>query len=238
MDGWWSSGARADLERCLADGGPVGVLIGVQGGQVLEGSLDNVARLREHGVRMFAPAHVMDNALVGSSTGRSATGLTAFGREALAALEEQSIDRRPGAHVAAGVEDLMAVLSGRSMLSHTGLTDIAHGRLALAALLRGEPQHSGVRWRARSANMGVWWESRCRRSCSAARRWTRRLAPSRWRSSPPARIGVALGSDMDGALKMVVDVEGLPALAGALLDAGLPRSVGRRRDGPERVTSG
>jgi microsomal dipeptidase-like Zn-dependent dipeptidase len=28
---------------------------------------------------------------------------------------------------------------------------------------------------------------------------------------------VALGSDMDGALRMVVDVEGLPALAGALL---------------------
>ena len=82
---------RADMERCLAGSGPVGVLIGIQGGQVLEGSLENVARLRDHGVRMFAPAHVMDNALVGSSTGRSATGLTAFGQEALAALEEQSI---------------------------------------------------------------------------------------------------------------------------------------------------
>jgi microsomal dipeptidase-like Zn-dependent dipeptidase len=32
---------------------------------------------------------------------------------------------------------------------------------------------------------------------------------------------VALGSDMDGALRMLIDVEGLPALAGALLAAGL-----------------
>ena len=39
----------ADLERCLAVGGPIGVLLGVQGGHVLEGDLRNVARLSERG---------------------------------------------------------------------------------------------------------------------------------------------------------------------------------------------
>jgi microsomal dipeptidase-like Zn-dependent dipeptidase len=33
---------------------------------------------------------------------------------------------------------------------------------------------------------------------------------------------VGLGSDMDGALRMVVDVEGLPALADGLLERGIP----------------
>ena len=36
---------------------------------------------------------------------------------------------------------------------------------------------------------------------------------------------VALGSDMDGALRMLIDAEGLPALADALLAAGLSESV-------------
>lgn len=32
---------------------------------------------------------------------------------------------------------------------------------------------------------------------------------------------VAIGSDMDGALKMLIDIEGLPALTDALLRSGL-----------------
>ena len=66
---------RADLEACLADDGPTGIVIGVQGGHIIEGSLANIARLRDLGVRMFALGHVMDNALVGSSTGRGRGGL-------------------------------------------------------------------------------------------------------------------------------------------------------------------
>jgi microsomal dipeptidase-like Zn-dependent dipeptidase len=43
---------------------------------------------------------------------------------------------------------------------------------------------------------------------------------------------VALGSDMDGALREVIDAEGLPALTSALLDAGGARADRRRRHGP------
>jgi membrane dipeptidase len=35
---------------------------------------------------------------------------------------------------------------------------------------------------------------------------------------------VGIGSDMDGALKMLIDVEGYPALAGVLLESGVPVS--------------
>jgi membrane dipeptidase len=36
---------------------------------------------------------------------------------------------------------------------------------------------------------------------------------------------VAIGSDMDGALKMVIDVEGLPGLTDALLESGLDETA-------------
>jgi microsomal dipeptidase-like Zn-dependent dipeptidase len=36
---------------------------------------------------------------------------------------------------------------------------------------------------------------------------------------------VGIGSDMDGALRMVIDVEGYPALADAMLRSGLPASI-------------
>ncbi len=64
-----------DVEVCLAENGPVGVLLGVQGGHVLEGDAGNVALLRERGISS-APAHVMDNDVVGSGTGRVAGGLS------------------------------------------------------------------------------------------------------------------------------------------------------------------
>ena len=81
-----------DLDMCLADNGPLGVVIAVQGGHVLDGDPGNIARLRELGVGMFAAAHVMDNSLVGSSTGRRGRGLTAYGREV--------VDELQGAHAA------------------------------------------------------------------------------------------------------------------------------------------
>ena len=65
------------------------MLLNVQGGHVLDGDAGNVARLRELGVRMVAPAHVMDNEVVGSGTGRRATGLSVFGREVIAELQAQ-----------------------------------------------------------------------------------------------------------------------------------------------------
>ena len=48
-------------------------------------------RLRELGVRMLAPAHVMDNRAVGSSTGRRRQGLSGFGHELVAELEQQRV---------------------------------------------------------------------------------------------------------------------------------------------------
>ena len=212
-----------DLERCLADSGPTGVVLGVQGGHALEGSLDNIARLREHGVRMFAPAHVMDNALVGSSTGRSSGELSDFGREALAALEEQSVIVDLAHMSLRGVRDSMAALTRPFVLSHTGLTDIARAPSRwrrYSAANRNIPASLASEIGQARGLVGIALSTQLLGGSTldaAARTFTEAIESA-------GENNVALGSDMDGALKMLVDVEGLPDLASALLDSGLPAS--------------
>ena len=203
-------GSRADLEHCLAPGGPVGVLVGVQGGHVLEGDLANIARLRALGVRMFAPAHVMDNALVGSGTGRFAGGLTGYGREVLSELEAQSIVVDLAHMSVDGISAALPLLRRPFVLSHTGLTE-------MRPTGRNIPSSFAAEVAAAGGLVGIILSTRLLGGSTldaAARSFA--LA-----TQSAGAAHVALGSDMDGALRMLIDVEGLPALADALLEAGL-----------------
>jgi microsomal dipeptidase-like Zn-dependent dipeptidase len=216
--------AQVDLEACLAPGGPVGVLLGVQGGHVLDGDLANVARLRELGVRILAPAHVMDNALVGSSTGRSGGGITDFGREVMAELEAQAIVVDLAHMSLTGIAQALALLRRPFVLSHTGLTDLA-GRGSrwrrFSAATRNIPASLAAEIGAAGGLVGITLSTQLLgdSTLDAAVRTIRLALES------AGLENVALGSDMDGALRMVIAVEGLPALAGTLLDSGLPGPV-------------
>lgn len=202
--------SRADLERCLAPGGPVGILLGVQGGHVLDGSVANVARLRAAGVRMFAPAHVMDNGLVGSGTGRSAGGLTDYGREVIAELETQSIIVDLAHMSAAGISDALPSLRRPFVLSHTGLTEMISTKRNIPTSLAAEVAAAG-------GLVGIMLSTRLLGGSTldaAVRTFTLAVGAA-------GADRVALGSDMDGALRMLIGVEGLPALVDAMLDSGL-----------------
>ena len=217
----------ADLEAVLAPGGPVGAFIGVQGGQVLAGSPDRMARvlarLQAAGVRMMALAHVMDNPLAGSGTGRHAGGLTPLGRRAVAGLEACGMLVDVAHASSATIRDVVPVLTRPPVLSHTGFVERA----------------------ARS--------SRWRRYSAASRNV--RMADARMVSQAGGVVGVttavsllggdtsrdlvdtfrfaidelgpahvAIGSDMDGALRSVVDAAGFPVLTDGLLAAGVPEA--------------
>jgi microsomal dipeptidase-like Zn-dependent dipeptidase len=212
--------SRADLERCLAPGGPVGVLLGMQGGHLLEGKLDNVARLRAAGVRMFAPAHVMDNALVGSGTGRRSGGLTDHGREVIAELEAQSIVVDLAHMSLAGMSDALPLLRRPFVLSHTGLTDVAGSVSRLrrySPATRNIPASLAAEIGAAGGLVGITLSTQLLGGASlAAAVRTIRLA-----IESAGADHVALGSDMDGAMRMLIDVEGLPALADSLQEDGL-----------------
>lgn len=213
-----------DLDACLSTDGPVGVFIAVQGGHVLEGDLHNIARLRELGVRMFAPAHVMDNALVGSSTGRHAGGLTDYGREVIAELQAQSMVVDLAHMSLAGIEDALPILHRPFVLSHTGLTEIAGGRSRwrrYSPATRNIPAAVASEIGAAGGLVGIVLSTLLLGGADLSDA----VATIRLAIESAGEDHVAIGSDMDGALKMVVDVEGLPALTSALLKSGLSRSV-------------
>lgn len=202
--------SREDLERCLAPGGPVGILLGVQGGHVLEGDLASIARLRAAGVRMFAPAHVMDNALVGSGTGRRGGGISDYGREVVAELEAQSITVDLAHMSITGISAALPLLRRPFVLSHTGLTEISAAKRNIPAALVTEVGTAG-------GLVGIMLATRLLGGSAMA------AAVRTFRAAGDAAGAdhVALGSDMDGALRMLIDFEGLPALVDALLDSGL-----------------
>lgn len=215
---------RADLASCLTEGGSVGVVLSVQGGHVLDGDLRNVARLRVLGVRMLAPAHVMDNEVVGSSTGRMAGGLTGYGRELVAELEARSIVVDLAHMSPAGIDATLPLLRRPFTLSHTGLTDLAGGRSRwrryspatrnIAASLAAEIGRAG-------GLVGIVLSTQLLGGSDLADT----VATIGLALESAGAEHVAIGSDMDGALRTVIDVEGLPALTDALLAAGLDQSV-------------
>jgi microsomal dipeptidase-like Zn-dependent dipeptidase len=214
----------ADLERCLVDGGPVGVLLGVQGGHVLDGSLENVARLRDLGVRMLALSHVMDNALVGSSTGRSRGGLTDYGREAIAELEGQSIIVDLAHMSIRGIEEALPLMGRPFVLSHTGLTNIAGSASRFrdySAATRNIPASLAGEVGAAGGLVGIVLSTQL----LGGSQLSDAVASIRLAIESAGEDHVAIGSDMDGALKMLIDAEGLPALTTALLEAGLSKAV-------------
>ena len=216
----------ADLDRCLDDGGPVGVLLGVQGGHVLEGDVRNIGRLSDRGVRMFAPAHVMDNDAVGSGTGKRASGLTGFGREVIAELQARRVIVDLAHMSVAGIEQALPLLTRPFVLSHGALRDDSvvprPGRFRrYNATTRNVPADKAREVGTRDGLFGVVLATQLLGGSTvehAVRMIRRALAVA-------GDANVVLGSDMDGALKMLIDVDGLPALADALLADGISDGV-------------
>ncbi|HET7676543.1 MAG TPA: membrane dipeptidase [Candidatus Limnocylindrales bacterium] len=232
IEGWAAASAgglkvvrdAAGLEGRPRADGSVGAFIGVQGGHVLDGDARNVERLHALGVRMLAPAHVMDNELVGSGTGARAGGLTPFGREVVAECERLGIAVDLAHMSSAGIRDTVPLLRRPFLLSHTGLRSLAGGRSRWRRYspatrnvgdddLRLVAEAGGVVGLTLSTQLlgGSSMETLVR----AFARAIELMGPER----------VAIGSDFDGALRMPFDVTGLPALTQALLDAGFGSEV-------------
>ncbi len=200
-------------------GGSVGAFIGVQGGHVLDGDLRNVGRLRELGVRMLAPAHVMDNALVGSNTGVRRGSLTAFGREVVEELQRQRIVVDLAHMSSAGIREALPLLSRPFVVSHTGFTALSgrRGRRRFSPANRNLSTTDLHLVGAAGGVVGVV----CSTLLVGGEGVGDVVDSFRFAVDQVGPQAVALGSDFDGALRMPFDVTGLPLLTQGLLDGGL-----------------
>lgn len=208
-----------DLVWALAERGRVGCFLGIQGGHVLDGRLENLVRLRERGLRMLAPAHVMDNELVGSNTGRRGHGLTPFGREVVAELQRCGVAVDLAHMSVTGLRETLPLLDRPFFLSHTGFRDLAGGGPPWRHYRPANRNLSAEDARLVAAAGGV-----IGISCSTALLGGEGLAPLvgafRYGAHLVGTGHIALGSDFDGALRVTFDVAGLPLLTRGLLDAG------------------
>ena len=228
IDGWAAASGgtfavvrtRRDLEAVLAPHGPVGAFVGIQGAQALEGNPANVRRLHELGVRMLSLAHVMDNPMAGSGTGRRAGGLTPLGQRALVEMERAGVlvDLAHGS--SATIRETIEVATRPPVLSHTGFTDLASRR---------------SRWRRYSAASRNVRVADARRVAEAGGLVGISAAVQllggesvgdlvdtlRFAIDELGAAHVGLGSDLDGALRAVIDAAGMPRIADGLLRAGV-----------------
>ena len=184
-------------------------LLATEGLQPLEGQLENVDRLYDAGFRMTGLTHFFDNEVGGSAHGIDKGGLTDFGREVIARLQQKHmlVDL---AHASKPlIDDVLAISTQPLVVSHTGVAGTCPGPRNLSDKhLKAIAATGGI------VGIGYWDGAVCAPSLEniiKAIRYTVDL------------IGVehvALGSDFDGATTMPFDTSALVQITQGLLDAG------------------
>jgi membrane dipeptidase len=119
------AGTAAALERNLEEG-RISAVLGVEGGQALEGRPERVAELRARGARFMSLTHLGNNELGGSSSPLMGDRpLTPLGREVLEAMvaAQMSVDLAHASHrTIAGIAEHR---TARLFCSHTGVCGAA-----------------------------------------------------------------------------------------------------------------
>jgi microsomal dipeptidase-like Zn-dependent dipeptidase len=142
----------------------------------------------------------------------------------VAELEAQSIAVDLAHMSLPGIEAILPVLRRPPALSHTGLIEVEGRRSRwrrYSAANRNVPAAVVAEVGSRGGIVGVVLASQLvgGDDLPAIERTVRAAV------SAAGDEHVAIGSDMDGALRTVIDVEGLPALTSQLLESGLDPTV-------------
>ncbi|MBP9947362.1 MAG: membrane dipeptidase [Vicinamibacteria bacterium] len=208
----------ADLDafvtRRSQDRKVVAAFIGVEGAHALSGSLANLDRLFDAGVRMMAPTHFFDTEIGGSAHGESGGGLTPLGRQWVERMEAKKmlIDL---AHASSKtIDDVLGMATRPMVVSHTGVRGTCDNRRNLS-----DAQLAAISAKGGVIGIGVWETAVCGKDAHAIARAIAHAV------NVAGFEHVALGSDFDGAVEAPFDATGLPQITQAMLDLGLDRTV-------------
>lgn len=211
--------SRAHLADVGTDPGQMHAFLDLQGGHTLMGEVRNLERLHARGISMLTLAHVMDNALVGSSTGVTAGGLTGLGREVIAECERLGVVVDLAHMSSAGIHNSLPLLTRPFFLSHTGFTALAGEMDPWRRYSPGTRNISSDDARAVAAAGGVIGVTLSTWLLGGETFDTiGRAVDLALEVAGPKHV--AIGSDMDGGLRMVTDAAGMPGITAELLRRG------------------
>jgi len=108
---------KSDLKQ--ADGTLIALLL-TEGSHPLEGKIENIGRLHDEGYRAMGLQHFFDNELGGSMHGRSQTGLTEFGHQAVLEMERRNIMIDVAHSSRQTVRDVLDTIKAPIFISHGG----------------------------------------------------------------------------------------------------------------------
>lgn len=187
-------------------------LLGIEGSHALDGKLENVQVLFDHGIRYIGLAHFFDNEMAGSAHGETKYGLTEKGRQLVAKMQELGI-LIDVAHVSeATVDDVLKMATKPIISSHTGVRATCFSPRNL------KDEHLvGIAKTGGLINIAFFAGAVCNTTTEAivdAIEHTTKLVG-------PDHVG--LGSDFDGAVKTPYDVTGIIEITDLLLKRGFSK---------------
>ena len=201
----------AHLAARAAGSVAVGGLLGIEGAHALEGDLANLDRLEAAGHRVIGLHHFFDNELGGSLHGQSNAGLTAFGREVVAAVAARGMVLDLAHSSAAVAWDVIDMTDMPVVVTHTGL----HGFCPVTRNFEDEIMQA-VAASGGVIGLGYWGHVLCQQATPDA------IAAMIVQAIDTVGADhVSLGSDFDGSVSTPFDTSGLPKLTHALREAGL-----------------
>jgi membrane dipeptidase len=198
-----------EARRRIKGATQIGAMLSIEGLQNLEGKASNLDRLYKAGFRMAGLTHFFDNELAGSMHGLKKGGLTPFGREIMARMEEKGMIVDIAHCSQTCVTEILAMARRPVVSSHGGVQATCKVNRNLSDdHIRGVARIGGV------IGIGYWDGAVCDtspKSIAAAMKHVRDLVGIQH---------VALGSDYDGATTVRFDTSQLVQVTQALMDVG------------------
>lgn len=190
------------------------ILIGIlatEGAHPLEGKLENIDRLYDHGFRLIGLQHFFDNELGGSLHGAQKGGLTQFGEDAVNRMIEKGMMIDVAHSSIKVVEDVLELTDAPILVSHTGILSLCDhpARNIPDRLMKRIADRGGI------IGVGYWEMAVCDTSPDG-------IADMLIHGAKQFGIDhIALGSDFDGSITAEFDTSQLALLTDALLRKGM-----------------
>jgi membrane dipeptidase len=187
----------------------IGALLSVEGLHNLEGKAENLNKLYDAGFRMAGLTHFFDNELAGSMHGLKKGGLTPFGRQIVAQMEEKGMIVDIAHCSRACLVDILKIARRPLVSSHGGVQATCKVNRNLS-----DEEIMGVAKTGGIIGIGYWDAAICDTSPKAI------VAAMKHVRDLVGIEHVALGSDYDGATTVRFDTSQLVQVTQALMDAG------------------